>query len=1173
MSKFVHLRLHTEYSITEGLVRIPHLIDECIKMEMPAVSITDLNNMFGAIRFYKRAESFGIKPIIGVELSISGSDDSLGVFRVVVLSKNLTGYKNILKLVSSLYVGEQLDENERSITFGNLVRHKDGLIVLSGGRFGNIGKAILKGNLVYAKTLMRLWEEAFGNNFYVELHRAHPEDDAYLHKAVSLADELSLPIVATNPIQYLNADDHEAHLLRCSIADRVDLSRFPTDRYSDQQYFKSSEEMCSLFSDLPDALANSLEIAKRCTTTLSLGTPTLPNFDIPSGQTVDEYFQEMAWAGLKERMKENADSIDFSKLQQEYEDRLNFELNIITQMGFPGYYLIVADFIGWSRRNGIPVGPGRGSGTGSLVAYTLRITDMDPIEYDLIFERFLNPERVSMPDFDVDFCIDGRDKVIDYVKSKYGSSSVSQISTFGRMAAKAVVRDVARVLGFPYGVGDRLSKAIPYDVGIKLKDCMAEGQDLRLLCNEDEDNLQIVDMALKLEGVTRSVGKHAGGVVIAPTEILEFSPLYSDGDAGSIVTQYDKDDVEDAGLVKFDFLGLRTLTIIKNTLLNIGVLSKQCNTNSFISTVDDIPLDDGDTFEMLRQGKTVAVFQLESAGMTELVVKLQPEKFRDLIPLVALFRPGPLQTGMVDDFINVRHGRAAAAYPHKDLESVLSPTFGVILYQEQVMQIARDLSSYSLGEADLLRRAMGKKKPAIMQQQKSMFVERAVDNGYDRSLASEVFDLMAKFSGYGFPKAHSATYALIAYHTAWLKVHHTAAFLASVLSADMEHVNKLYTTYKECNRSGISIVAPDVNSSTWHFTVTDDKTILMGLGSIKGVGEAFVEAIVAERSKGGAFQTFDDFIRRVCSNKVSKAMIQRLVEAGCFAFTGVNRRELIDGIDSSLREAKQRMDQKLASQEALFGWEEKQQVQTERPHSSFRKTDQLFFLAKELELMGVYVTGHPADYYSDLIKSLGATEIGFINASISASMRPSDKICAIVTVASLDVKRTRVGKELLVLELSDASGNVEAVMFDPKETDKAILSRGAIAFVFGNVKERNKVASFTIDGAMTIDECLKTHANSLTIAVRANEENAGEKNMVSLKGFLEGAVRGDTKVSIDYSNDHARCTIQLKANSSVAITESSLETLEQDLEGRYRVSFNKWHLKERPVQIKLADTT
>jgi len=755
MTGFVHLRLHSEYSVADGLVRIKPLMKQAAELEMPAVTVTDRTNFYALVKFYKAANAAGIKLILGSDFQVIEGDDTSSQSTLCLLAADKQGYQNLIELMSRAYLEGQ-HQGVPYVQKSWLSEYSEGLIALSGAREGDIGQAIISEKLDIASDKLSQWMTLYPKRFYLEVQRCgRPGDEAHLHGAVTLAAQQQCPLVATNDVRFLNREEFEAHEARVCIFEgrALDDPRRPRS-YSDQQYLRSPAEMQELFADLPEALENSVEIAKRCNVQLELGKPHLPDYPIPDNMGLEEFFRQRCHRGLDERLEFLFDSeaVDFAEKQQRYRERLDFELGVILQMGFPGYFLIVMDFIEWARDHDIPVGPGRGSGAGSLVAYALKITDLDPLQYDLLFERFLNPERVSMPDFDVDFCMENRDRVINYVAENYGRDAVSQIITFGTMAAKAVVRDVARVQGKSYGLADKLSKMIPFEVGMTLGKALEQEVPLREFLAEDQQAQEIWDMAEQLEGVIRNVGKHAGGVVIAPSKLTDFSPLFCDESGEGLVTQFDKSDVEDAGLVKFDFLGLRTLTIIDWAVKIINQQKHLIGEDDL--EIERIPLDDEASFSLLQSAQTTAVFQLESRGMKDLIKRLQPDCFEDIIALVALFRPGPLQSGMVDNFINRKHGREAVSYPdaqyqHEWLQPILEPTYGIILYQEQVMQIAQELAGYSLGGADMLRRAMGKKKPEEMVKQREVFASGAAGKGVDPDLATKIFDLVEKFAGYG----------------------------------------------------------------------------------------------------------------------------------------------------------------------------------------------------------------------------------------------------------------------------------------------------------------------------------------------------------------------------------------------------------------------------------------
>ncbi|MFT7289544.1 MAG: DNA polymerase-3 subunit alpha, partial [Halieaceae bacterium] len=838
--EFVHLRVHSEYSLSDGLVRVKALAARVAELGMPAVAVTDNCNFYGLVKFHKAAIAAGLKPLFGADIMVREAGEGDDAYPLCLLVMNSTGYGNLTRLISRAYTEGQSVDGPR-LRPEWLTGATDGLLALSAGSAGSVGKALLNDRAALAEQRLSAWMELFPDRFYLELQRTGRDgDEEHVHAAVALAGRSNCPVVATNDVRFLSTQEYEAHEARVCIAESRTLDDPRRQRrYSAQQYLRTASEMQVLFSDIPEALANTVAIARRCSMSLELGRVFLPEYPVPEGMTMEVFFRETAHGGLTQRLPAICakQAEEPEPLEKRYRERLDFELDTILEMGFPGYFLIVMDFIRWAKDREIPVGPGRGSGAGSLVAYSLSITDIDPLQYELLFERFLNPDRVSMPDFDVDFCMERRDEVIDYVADRYGRNAVSQIITFGTLAAKAVVRDVARVQGKSYGLGDRLSKMIPFEVGMTLENALQQEDALQQFLADDGDAQEIWDMAVQLEGITRNVGKHAGGVVIAPSELTDFSPLYCDGDGGSVVTQFDKNDVEDAGLVKFDFLGLRTLTIIDWAQRMINV--RRARDGEPPLDINELALNDAATFELLKSAETTAVFQLESRGMKELIGRLRPDSFEEIIALVALFRPGPLQSGMVDNFINRKHGREKVSYPdpdyqHESLKIVLEPTYGIILYQEQVMQIAQILAGYTLGGADLLRRAMGKKKPEEMAKQRSVFAAGAAERGVDPDLATKLFDLVEKFAGYGFNKSHSAAYALVSYQTAWLKTHYPAAFMAAVMSSELHNTDKIVVLVDECRRMGLKLRLPDVNEGEYMFTVSEDTEIVYGLGAIKG---------------------------------------------------------------------------------------------------------------------------------------------------------------------------------------------------------------------------------------------------------------------------------------------------------------------------------------------------
>jgi len=1028
---FAHLRLHTEFSINDGLVTIKPLLSRLQDLAMPAVAITDLANMFGLIKFYSGSIKSGIKPICGCDVLV---EDEAGQTRLILLVKNRQGYLNLTRLISDLYT-ENPSLNVPAVTKKDLQEFSEGLIALSGAQHSDIGAAILAGEEAQAKELLERWCEIFPDSFYLELQRigASQEED-YIDGAVALAAQYGCPVVATNDVRFLSRDDFEAHEVRVCIngGRTLDDPRRPRN-YTEQQYLRSCDEMAELFSDLPEAIENSIEIVKRCNLQLELGKPSLPNYPIPDGMGIEEYFSQISSEGLNNRLVELYGE-DHQNLESSkgYWERLDFELKIINQMGFPGYFLIVMEFIQWSKDNDIPVGPGRGSGAGSIVAYALGITDLDPLKYDLLFERFLNPERVSMPDFDVDFCMEGRDRVIQHVADLYGKDAVSQIITFGTMAAKAVVRDVARVQGKPYMLADKISKLIPFEPGITLKKAFEDEPLLGEFVDSDEDAQEIMEMAYKLEGITRNVGKHAGGVVIAPTRLTDFTPLYCDESGEGMVTQFDKNDVETAGLVKFDFLGLRTLTIINWA---VKMINERAEDEQSMIDINSLPLGDEGVYELLQKGETTAVFQLESRGMKELIKKLVPNCFEDIIALVALFRPGPLQSGMVDDFIDRKHGRTQVVYPHPELEPVLANTYGVILYQEQVMQIAQVLGNYTLGGADILRKAMGKKNPAEMAKQRILFVDGAVARDIDADLAGSIFDLMEKFAGYGFNKSHSAAYALVSYQTAWLKKHYPAYFMAAVLSADMQNTDKIVTLIDECRSMKLTIVPPDINLGQFNFTVSGSSEIVYGLGAIKGLGEGPVGSILEARANG-PFTSILDICQRVDSQSVNKRTMEAMVKAGALDHMVAgdydqSRAKLTAILPQAMQAAEQSSRNEASGVDDLFGEiapEGTGSAEEDTADIKVRPWTEQHRLGAEKEALGLYLSGHPIDEFLPELKHITRNRL----ANLRPERAPQEIAGLLHGVRTM---KSKAGDTIAFVTLDDRSGRLD-VLLGAKEYEK-----------------------------------------------------------------------------------------------------------------------------------------
>ena len=1141
-SSFVHLRIHSEFSLVDGLVRIKPMAKAAAQMGMPAIALTDFCNMFALVKFQRATMGEGLKPIFGADVLVEPMSDEDEPSQIVLLAKSLKGYKNLTELVSEAYLhGQKLDKAVISREY--LAQRTEGLICLSGGKGAEVGRTLLAGKPDKAAAIAQQYMDWFPDSFYLELQRtARQDDETYLHRAVELAANIQCPVVATNDVRFLNKDDFEAHEVRVCIHEGWTLED-PTRKqnYSDQQYLKSPEEMAELFSDIPEAIENTLEIAKRCSFEIPLGTYYLPDYPVPEGMTLDDFIIAESRKGLEERLAFlfDVNAPDFAEIRKPYDERLQVELDVIIQMGFPGYFLIVADFIQWAKNNGVPVGPGRGSGAGSLVAYVLKITDLDPLEYDLLFERFLNPERVSMPDFDVDFCMDGRDRVIDYVAEKYGRNAVSQIITFGTMAAKAVVRDVGRVQGRSYGFVDRIAKLIPFEVGMTLSKAMEQEPQLPELYERDEEVKELLDMALKLEGITRNVGKHAGGVVIAPSALTDYVPLYCDEHGNNLVTQFDKDDVEAAGLVKFDFLGLRTLTIVDWALKTINpALEKQ---GEAPVDIDRIPLDDKASFTLLQNAETTAVFQLESRGMKDLIKRLKPSNFEDIVALVALFRPGPLGSGMVDDFIARKHGKQKVDYPHPDLKPVLDTTYGTILYQEQVMLIPQVLADFTLGGADLLRRAMGKKKADVMAQQRGLFVDGASKNGIDEKLSTEIFDTMEEFAKYGFNKSHSAAYALVSYQTAWLKAHYPSGFMAAVLSADMHNTDKVVTLIDECRRMQLAIVPPDVNVSQYKFTVNDLGQIVYGLGAIKGLGEGPIEAILESRKEGEPYKNLFEFCKRVDLKKLNRRSMEAIIRAGALDKMGPDRATLMASLSDAMRYAEQEnKNQDLGIMDMFGAVEEDTEQEPEwtkvKPWSDDER------LNGEKETLGLYLTGHPIDQYLDEISHFVSCRIADVKPGNSKESR---SIVAGLVIAMRVMKNKR-GDKMAFLTLDDKSGRLEISIFsDTYEEYKDQLIKDSVLVVEGDVSidDFSGGLKMVTRKVFSIGQARENYAR--LVSLQLDQGNLVEGFAQQLQQTLQPYREGTCRVRIQYNREGAHGRLYLGEGWNISPKPELIKQLEQ----------------------------
>ncbi|WP_313212777.1 DNA polymerase III subunit alpha [Stenotrophomonas acidaminiphila] len=1080
--RFVHLHVHTEFSMVDSTIRVPakpdqadpkkakqaNLLSRSVEMQAPALAVTDLNNMFALVKFYKAAEGVGIKPIAGADVLIA--EDGHDPWRMTLLCRDRDGYLSLSRLLSRAWLEGHRPE-------GGVAVHpqwlKDGchnLFALA-GRQSLAGRLAGEGRHDLAEQQLADWQRVFGDGLHLELTRTGRDgEEAFNQFALMAAGQRGLPVIASNDVRFLSPQDFDAHEARvCISTGRVlDDPKRPRE-YSREQYLKSPEQMCELFADIPDAIDNTLALAQRCNVEMRLGTYFLPNYPVPDDETLDTWIQKQSREGLEERLQKNP--LAPGKTREDYFERLEFELDTIIKMGFPGYFLIVADFIQWGKNQGIPIGPGRGSGAGSLVAWALKITDLDPLPYNLLFERFLNPERVSMPDFDIDFCMDRRDEVIDYVARKYGRERVSQIITYGTMAAKAVVRDSGRVLGFPYGLVDGVSKLIPNILGIGLKDALGkgkEGPDSEMASAEliqryqsEDDVRDLIDLALQLEDLTRNAGKHAGGVVIGPEPLSEFCPLYAEHDEGSLgknpVTQFDKNDVEEVGLVKFDFLGLRTLTIIDWAVKAINRRHERAG----IPPVDiaAIPLDDAPTYkDIFANGNTGAVFQFESSGMRRLLKDARPDRFEDLIALVSLYRPGPMD--LIPSFNARKHGQEEIIYPDPRTEAILKDTYGIMVYQEQVMQMAQIVGGYSLGGADLLRRAMGKKVPAEMAKHREIFREGAAKGGVDGPKADEIFDLMEKFAGYGFNKSHAAAYALVSYQTAWLKRHYPAEFMAATLSSDMDNTDKVVGFLAEVRNLGLRVEPPRVNESAYMFEASSADTIRYGLGAIKGVGQGACEAVVAERLRGGEYGSLLDFCARVESAKLNRRTLEAMIQCGALDGLGRNRASLMLQLPEVLKATDQMAREKASGQNSLFGAPDpvNAAAQLDLPESREWPVAQL--LGGERETLGFYLSGHPFDPYAEDVKELVGTDLGALDKLVAPAPPPRDgekrgwRQEAQVILAGMVVGMRRKGDSQVFVQLEDGKGRVECSAFSDGLAEFGhLMTKDRILVVKGGLRE------------------------------------------------------------------------------------------------------------------------
>ena len=1132
---YVHLHVHSEYSLIDGIIRVDELVDQSASLGYNSVALTDLTNLFGLIEFYRSARNKGIKPIVGSEINVAKDKDSLSA-PLVLLAMNKQGYINLTKLVSKAYVEGQIN-GEPIVLFSWLEEFSDGIIALSGGVEGHIGNSILAGNTKLSESRIDFFKKIFQDNFFIEIQRlGKANEKEYNDTALRLASEKQVPVVATNNVRFLNAvdpdvspSDFEAHEARVCIqrGDTLDDPRRPKN-FTEQQYFRSKEEMINLFSDLPEALVNTVKISEKCNIDLELGKFYLPDFEVPQEYSREDFLRKISKDGLLSRITEIESSIDTYPINEsKYIERLDYELDMICKLDFAGYFLIVADFVNWAQKNDIPVGPGRGSGAGSIVAYALGITAIDPIKYDLLFERFLNPERVSNPDFDIDFCIEGRDKVLEYVTNKYGKDSVAQISTRGTMAARAVLRDVVRVLGKPYGFGDRLAKAIPDILGISLEEAYEEKQ-FKETIEESEESREVFDMALKLEGLSRSVGTHAAGVVIAPTALTDFTPLFLDSDKGTVASQFDMGDVESAGLVKFDFLGLKTLTVIDQSVKRIN---SKLSTNDERLNIDNLSLKDQKTFELLQRGETTAIFQLESKGMRDYLKQLIPNDFEDIVSMNALYRPGALGMNMVDSYINRKHGKEEVTYGHESVQKILGTTYGVIVYQEQVMQIAQELSGFSLGQADILRRAMGKKKKEEMESLRSTFVDGAIKKDVNERYAANLFDQIEQFAGYGFNRSHSVGYALIAYQTAWLKAHYPSEFMASVLSCDLGNTDNIQLFVDDCKNIGLTVLSPDINKSSYKFEDIDTQTILYGLGAIKGIGESLVDKIVSERQIE-EFKDMYDFSYRVGFNRINKRILTTLIGSGAMDSLG-KRQDLFRNIDSCLKSAEQASERTKSNIKDLFGEEIiAPQVNETNEDIDFDE------VSAEWSALGFYLDSHPLENKKKEVRHM----CGFFISELQSEAH-NQRIAG--CLMQFNVRQGRRGR-FAFATLDDGSGKIEvSVWADVFEKYRHLLKKGQVLVVEGMIEkdeysdsQRHKMIAEKI---LTFDEARYEFVKSIKIDI---EDTSDTKDIVQSLREIANSNEGNS-VMLSYTGNSAKADIILPSNYSVRLDDISIRALDK----------------------------
>ena len=1141
-AQFAHLRVHTEYSLVDGLLRVDEYVENLARLGMQAAAVTELHNMFSMVKFYRACLRHGVKPVIGAELSLRGGDDGGKSSRLVLLCQDQVGFRNLTALVTRSFTEGQTRDGPM-IAREWLQAHAQGLIALSGARAGAVGQALLDDNQALARRQLDWFLSLFPERFYLELQRTGRQgEDHYLEGALALAAEFDAPVAATNEVQFLRPEDFETHEARVCIQTGHVLNDSRRPRlYSQEQYLKTPEQMAELFREAPEAVENAGLIAQRCNLPLRFDETHLPEFPVPEGHDQASWLRNQAEQGLEAKLRDKA-LAGVQTEQAPYQERLERELEVIITMGFPGYFLIVADFIHWAREQDIPVGPGRGSGAGSLAAWALGITDLDPIAHELLFERFLNPERVSLPDFDVDFCMDRRDEVIEYVAERYGSDRVSQIVTFGSMAAKAVVRDVGRVLGHPYGYVDQIAKQIPFAIDMTLEKALAESPELKQRYAGEEEVRILIDLAKKLEGLVRNAGKHAGGIVIAPRPLTEFMPLYCERGAPVTSTQFDMGDVEDMGLVKFDFLGLRTLTIIDWAVKDVN---RRLADSDAALDMNTLSLDEAAPYDLIRRMDTTGVFQLESEGVRKLIKRLEPDKFDELVALLALYRPGPLEAGMVSDFVDRKHGRAEVTYLRPELKPVLQPTYGVILYQEQVMQIAQLLGGYTLGAADLLRRAMGKKKPEEMAQQRDIFVDGAIKNRVPARDAAIIFGLMEKFAGYGFNKSHSAAYALLAYQTAWLKARHPAAFMAAVLSADMQSADRIVSLRQELKRMNLALRPPSLNQSDYKFKMVDEKTIRHGLGAIKGVGKSAVMSICQERERKGPYSDLFSFCRRVDRSRVNKGVMEPLIRAGVLDDFGQSRSVLMASVEQAIRFADQCAHNEDTGQDDLFGLTATAAAgagsgaggEKALPYIMADEWDFHERLRGEKNTLGFYLQGHPIEDCERELERLVSRRLD--------QVKPEDgRLTVAGYVESLRARAAPKGR-MGEFWLDDSAGRMPVTAYpetwnrcrDLVRKDELVIVRGeAVA------DDYHQAGVAVVAREVYTLPQVRERYGALRLSLRDSMVDQGF--VAGLKDLFSRHGGGSNPVSLEYHNSQACATLNLDSGWKVKLNAALLADLQ-----------------------------